>query len=66
MEAFHRFAADKKICFTAKKYPYEEFYQLKKKSKDGAVRDDAFGYHRVFDVVSYVNNCLVTRKGFGE
>lgn len=56
LEAFHRFNAKNKICFTAKKYPYEEFYQLRKHSKDGMVRDDAFGYHRVFDMVSYANS----------
>ncbi|MBR3143735.1 DUF1919 domain-containing protein [Candidatus Saccharibacteria bacterium] len=54
--AFHKFDAKNKICFTAKKYSYPEFYQLKKHSRDGAVRDDTFGYHKVFDVVSYVNS----------
>ena len=45
-----------KICFTAKKYPYKNFYQLKKYDNCDFVKDDAYSYHKYFDIIEYLNN----------
>lgn len=55
LKLFHNFNADNKICFTAKKFSYPEFIQLKKYQKREFVKDDAFSYHKYFDIISYLN-----------
>lgn len=56
LECFHKFPAKNKICFTAKKYDYEEFIQLKKYQKYSFVKEDIFYYHKKFDIVKYIND----------
>jgi len=59
LKEFHEFHAKNKICFTAKKYDYGEFIQLKKYKKNNYVKEDAFYYHKYFDIVDYINNLKI-------
>lgn len=56
LDEFHRFPAKNKICFTAQKYDYDEFIQMKKYKNCSFVKEDVFYYHKYFDIVDYINN----------
>lgn len=55
LEKFNELDLKNKICFTAKKYDYQGFIQIKKYKKRDFVKDDAYSYHKYFDIVSYIN-----------
>ncbi len=56
LDKFHNFSAKNKICFTAKRYNYDEFVQLEKYQNCSFVKEDVFYYHKYFDIVKYINN----------
>lgn len=58
LNEFYNLDFKNKICFTAKKYSYPNFYQLKRNKKNNCVKDDVFKYHKKFDIVKFINdNC---------
>lgn len=62
LEEFNKLDLNNKICFTAKKYDYKNFIQLRKYRHKEFVKDDVFDYHSDFDVVSYINTVFNDRK----
>ena len=53
---FKKFKHNHKICFTSKKYDYDNFIQIKKDKNKKHVIDDVFDYHKYFNIVEYINN----------
>ena len=56
LEKFSKMNLKNKICFTAKKYNYDGFIQIVKYRNCDFVKDDAYSYHRYFDVIDYINS----------
>lgn len=61
LKAFHELNLPNKICFTAKKYDYDGFIQLKKQ-KDGQVREDVYScMEKKIDIIKIANKLLDKR-----
>ncbi len=54
LKKFNDLNLENKICFTAKKYNYNGFIQLKKYKNKPFVKDDVYSYHKYFDIVKYI------------
>ncbi|MDU2670586.1 MAG: DUF1919 domain-containing protein [Clostridium sp.] len=58
IDEFNKVKYKNKICFTAKKYNYNNFIYLKSYNKQGYLSPDYMEkYHKYFDVVQWLNNC---------
>ena len=62
LKEFNNLKLKNKICFTAKKYDYMDFYQIKRDRKRNCVKDDVFRYHKYFNIVKYINNKFGKKK----
>ena len=52
---FHNLPLKNKICFTAKKYEFDEFIQIVKYKDYEYVKSDLYCYHKYFDIINYLN-----------